>query len=200
MKRFARDMGINVWFRQGGYLFLARTEAVVRRLERSAELHQRFGVPTQVLSPDAARDVVPQLSMKGVLAAAWNPKDAVIFPWPFVWGYARQARDRGVTVEPFTRVTGFDLAHGKVTKVVTDRGAIACERVVLAAGAWSPEIAALAGVRLPNVPHRHEICSSEPLKPFWARWSQCSTLGCTSRSRCAAKSSAAWATRASRAA
>lgn len=58
------------------------------------------------------------------------------------------------------------MAHGKVTKVVTDRGAIACERVVLAAGAWSPEIAALAGVRLPNVPHRHEICSSEPLKPF----------------------------------
>lgn len=166
MKRFARDMGINVWFRQGGYLFLARSEAVVSRLERSARLHNEHGVPTQLLSPDAARDVVPQLSMKGVLAAAWNPKDAVIFPWPFVWGYAQQAAKRGVAVESFTQVTGFEQFDGRITKVLTDRGAIACDRVVIAAGAWSPEVAALAGVSLPNEPHRHEICSTEPLKPF----------------------------------
>jgi sarcosine oxidase subunit beta len=166
MKRFARDMGINVWFRQGGYLFLAKSDAVVKRIERSAALHNLHGVPTQVLSPDAARDVVPQLSMAGVKAAAWNPKDAVIFPWPFVWGYAQQARKRGVTVETFTKVTGFEQSGGRITKVITDRGEIACDRVVLAAGAWSPQISALAGVHLPNEPHRHEICSSEPLKPF----------------------------------
>ncbi|HVG59194.1 MAG TPA: FAD-dependent oxidoreductase, partial [Hyalangium sp.] len=28
MKQFARDLGINVWLRQGGYLFLAKSEAV----------------------------------------------------------------------------------------------------------------------------------------------------------------------------
>jgi sarcosine oxidase subunit beta len=53
-----------------------------------------------------------------------------------------------------------------VRKVKTDRGDIACDTVVLAAGAWSPEIAQLAGVKLPNEPHRHEILSTEPLKPF----------------------------------
>ena len=31
MKRFARDMGINVWFRQGGYLFLAKSDEVVKK-------------------------------------------------------------------------------------------------------------------------------------------------------------------------
>ncbi|HEX3855117.1 MAG TPA: FAD-binding oxidoreductase, partial [Polyangiaceae bacterium] len=39
-------------------------------------------------------------------------------------------------------------------------------RVVNAAGAWSPEVAKLVGVALPNKPHRHEICSTEPLKPW----------------------------------
>jgi sarcosine oxidase subunit beta len=39
-------------------------------------------------------------------------------------------------------------------------------RVINAAGAWSPEVAKLLGVELPNKPHRHEICSSEPLKPW----------------------------------
>jgi sarcosine oxidase subunit beta len=43
---------------------------------------------------------------------------------------------------------------------------VACDRVVLAAGAWSPAIAALAGVHLPSRPYRHEICASEPLKLF----------------------------------
>lgn len=166
MKRFARDMGINVWFRQGGYLFLAKSDAVVARIERSAKLHNDHGVPTQILTPDGARDVVPELSLAGIKAAAYNPKDAVIFPWPFVWGYAQQAEKRGVTVETFTKVTGFELSQGKITKVITDRGEIACDTVVLAAGAWSPSVAQLAGVHLPNEPHRHEICSSEPLKPF----------------------------------
>ena len=35
-----------------------------------------------------------------------------------------------------------------------------------AAGAWSPEVARLVGVALPNRPQRHEILSTEPLKPF----------------------------------
>lgn len=166
MRRFARDMGVNVWFRQGGYLFLAKSDDIVRRIERGAALHNQHGVPTQILRPEAAREVVPQLTLKGVKAAAWNPKDAVVFPWPFLWGYAQQAQKRGVQVETFTDVVGFELGRGKVTKVLTDRGAIACETVVLAAGAWSPEIAKLAGVHLPSQPHRHEICSSEPIKPF----------------------------------
>ena len=34
------------------------------------------------------------------------------------------------------------------------------------AGALSPEVAQLVGIALPNRPHRHEICSSEPLKPW----------------------------------
>src|SRR6478672_1787316 len=32
---FARDMKINVWFRQGGYLFLVRSEEARRQLEAS---------------------------------------------------------------------------------------------------------------------------------------------------------------------
>jgi sarcosine oxidase subunit beta len=166
MKHFAQDMGINVWFRQGGYLFLAKSQAVARRLERSASLHHQHGVPTEILGPEAARALVPQLTMEGVLACAWNPKDAVIFPWPFLWGYGQKAQRRGVSIEPYTRVTGFELGRGRVERVVTDRGPIACETVVVASGAWSPEVARLAGVALPNVPHRHEICSTEPLKPF----------------------------------
>ncbi len=166
MKGFAREMGINVWLRQGGYLFLAKSKAVAQKLARSATLHNKHGVPTELLTPDAAQQIVPQLTIKGVELAAFNKDDGVIFPWPFMWGYAQSCIKRGIKVETFTKVTGFEQSQGRIRKVITDRGEIACDTVVVACGAWSPKIAALAGVKLPSEPHRHEICSSEPLKPF----------------------------------
>ncbi len=165
-KTFARDLGINVWFRAGGYLFLAPDAEHARRLERNAALHNSLGVPTEILSPDGARGVVPELDTKGIVAAAFNPQDGVLFPWPFLWGYANGASQRGVKIETFTRVTGFEMAQGKIAAVKTDRGTIRCQRVVNAAGAWSPQVAKLAGVTLPNEPHRHEILVTEPMKPF----------------------------------
>jgi len=166
MKQFAGEMGINIWLRQGGYLFLTKSQAIAERLERNAKLHNRHGVRTEILSPDAAREHVPQLTLKDIVLAAYHPEDGVIFPWPFLWGYAQSARKRGVRVETFTHVTGLVRSGGQLRTVQTDRGDIAAKTVVLASGAWSPEVARLAGVALPNQPHRHEILSTEPLKPF----------------------------------
>jgi sarcosine oxidase subunit beta len=163
---FAQELGINVWFRRGGYLFLAREPATARRLEEAAALHARHGLRTRVIEPRTATDIVPGLDPTGVLAATFNPDDGVVFPWPFVWGYADGARRLGVRIEPFTPVTGLDVSRGKIERVRTERGSIAARTVVIASGAWSPEVAALAGVKLPNEPHRHEICTCEALKPF----------------------------------
>jgi sarcosine oxidase subunit beta len=89
-----------------------------------------------------------------------------VFPWPFLWGYAARAQALGARVRTFTRVTGFEVSGRRVTAVRTDRGRVACETVVVACGAWSKEVAALAGVALPNRPVRHEILATEPLKPW----------------------------------
>src|SRR5579863_1357025 len=43
-RRFAVDLGVNVWFRQGGYLFLARSAKEVARLEKNIAIQNRCGV------------------------------------------------------------------------------------------------------------------------------------------------------------
>src|SRR6187200_1611053 len=48
---FATEFKINVWLRQGGYLFLARTEKWRLALEASAEVQRRCGLDTRLLSP-----------------------------------------------------------------------------------------------------------------------------------------------------
>jgi sarcosine oxidase subunit beta len=163
---FAAEMGINVWFRQGGYLFLVRSEAARESLEASVAVQRSCGHPTRMLSPKQARKIVPELSLDGVVAASFNPDDAVVFPWPFVWGYAQAAGKLGVRIETFCEVQALETSGGSIAEVVTDKGRIRTRRVVNACGAWSPRIAAMCGVELPNHPHRHEICSSEPLKPW----------------------------------
>jgi sarcosine oxidase subunit beta len=172
---FASEMKINVWFRQGGYLFLARTEDKRRALEGSVKLQNECGLPTRMLTPAEARAIVPELDTSGVVAASYNHDDGVVFPWPFVWGFAQAARKRGVEVATFTEVVGFETKGPRIEGVTlrdVSPGAtspphvVRTNKVVNACGAWSPEIARLLGVELPNKPHRHEICSTEPLKPW----------------------------------
>ena len=175
---FATRMKINVWFRQGGYLFLARTPAIRRSLEQSVALQNDCGLATRMLSPAEARRLVPELDTSHVEAASFNPHDGVVFPWPFVWGYAQAATRLGVEVATFHEVVGFETQGARIDGVVIRRSGppgehldgrtsvLRTHKVVNACGAWSPEIARMLGVELPNKPHRHEICSTEPLKPW----------------------------------
>jgi sarcosine oxidase subunit beta len=178
VREFASKMKINVWFRQGGYLFLARTPAIRERLEKSVALQNECGLSTRMLSPREALRIVPELDAAGLEAASYNADDGVVFPWPFVWGYAQGARKLGVEVATWHEVVGFETSGKRIEGVRLRRcgppgqggGAetvtIRTSKVVNAAGAWSPEVARLLGVELPNRPHRHEICSTEPLKPW----------------------------------
>jgi sarcosine oxidase, subunit beta len=164
-RRFAVDVGVNVWFRQGGYLFLARSAKEVARLERNIGVQNRCGVATRMLDPRAAQDIVPELDLTGIVGAAYNPTDGILFPWPFLWGYARQAAAHGVRIFTQTAVTQLTATSEGYT-LDTPRGTVHARRVINATGAWSPKLAKLIGVDIPTYPIRHEICSSEPLKPF----------------------------------
>ncbi len=109
MKQFARDLGINVWLRQGGYLFLAKTPDVAKRLEKNAALHNKHGVPTRIITADAAREIVPGLTMKGVVTACVQPGGRRHLPLALPVGLrAAAACKKGIKVETFTQVTGFE--------------------------------------------------------------------------------------------
>ncbi len=163
---FAVEMGFNVWFRRDGYLFLARSDEEAARLGEAVEAQREAGVRAVLLEPAEARRIVPELRLDGVVAASFAPDDGVVFPWPFVWGYARALEALGGWVVPFTRVERLEARGGRITAVHTDRGPVRTRHVVLAAGVWSPGLAASVGGSLPNRPHRHEICATEPLRPF----------------------------------
>lgn len=165
-RAMSAELGFNVWFRQGGYLFLAHDEEKAKALKDVVAFHNRNGVKSRYIDAAEAHVLAPEVNLEGVVAATFHPGDGIIFPWAVVFGLAKRCVELGVDVRTFTEVTGFEMAGGRVRVVETSRGRVTCDTVVNAAGCWSTQVAAMAGVKLPNVPVRHEILVTEALKPF----------------------------------
>lgn len=165
-RRLAGATRFNTWFRQGGYLFLARSEDQVSKLKKATAFQNQHGVSTRMLYPEDCRILVPGLNTQGVLAASYNPDDGTLFPWPVVHGLADWLRRRGVKIHLNTQVTGFRNLHARKRVVETSRQDWETQHVVVAAGAWSRDVGAWAGLEIPTHPERHEILVTESLKPF----------------------------------
>jgi sarcosine oxidase subunit beta len=100
---------------------------------------------------------------EGLLAAAYSPTDGHCTPEGVVSGYARAARRAGARLVRGCTVTGIDSSGGSLTRVVTDRGAIATDTVICTAGAWSRGLGAMVGVELPVEPLRRQILTTAPI-------------------------------------
>jgi sarcosine oxidase subunit beta len=157
-ERFGERPGWEIDFKQVGYLFLLSREEDVAEFERALELQHSLGVPSELLTPAGAKEHSPLIDTGGVLAATFCALDGHATPEAVVHGYAAGARRHGAHVVTGCEVTGIESGA-----VNTSRGTIASDCVVCAAGAWSGQVAALAGVELPVEPLRRQIVFSEPI-------------------------------------
>jgi sarcosine oxidase, subunit beta len=165
-RRFGTEFGYNIWFRQGGYLFLAETPAELDRLRAVHEVVVAEGLPSRILSEGEVAARVEGLAPGEVVGGAYLASDGTLYPFPAVWGVYEAARSLGVEVALGVEVRGISSEGGRVARVVTSAGSVATDVVVNAAGGWSAEVSRSAGLDVPNVASRHEILATEPLKPF----------------------------------
>jgi sarcosine oxidase subunit beta len=149
LERFEDELGQPLDLRLSGYLFLLADEADAERFAGDLALQAELGIATRMLRPEEASEIVPGLALDGLCSAVLNPVAGTVTPELVVQGYARRAAERGAVVEQSCPVRRIVVEHGRVAAVETDRGTIATERVVLAAGVWSRELAHSAGFDLP---------------------------------------------------
>jgi len=160
---FGDRPGWDIGLHQDGYLFLLTTEDEVEVFRRNVGLQRANGVPTEWLTAEQARERSPIIEVDGVLAATYCPLDGHASPESVVQGYAFGARQLGVTIRTGAKVTGIRTEAGRVTGVVTDEGVVSTDTVVCTAGAWSREVAAVAGVDLPVTPVLRPVWFTEPV-------------------------------------
>ena len=75
---------------------------------------------------------------KGITSVLHEKKGGYANNTASIYGLAKKAEDLGVRIMTGVEVTGFETGHNSnaVTAVETDRGSIACDRVVIAVGPW----------------------------------------------------------------
>ena len=161
-RRWSEEIGTPLDYREDGYIFLAQTEAEAAIFRANVELQNTMGVPSRLISADDARALVPGMYVDDIKAFAYNASDGRATPHEATMGYAKRARELGVTFREGVDVTSIDVRGARVHAVTTSDGRIEADAVVNAAGPWSGQVGALAGVDVPVRPYRREIFISEP--------------------------------------
>ncbi len=155
--------GERVWFGAGS-LEVATTPERMQELRRRQGYARAFGLEdTELLSPAETAALSPLLDPTTILGAYRVPSDGAGNGVAIATALARRAEGAGVTFDGGVTVTGFDVRDGRVHGVVTDRGTIECERVLLCAGIWGPSVGDLAGVPVPLVAVQHQLVWTDPV-------------------------------------
>ena len=168
LERFESEFETDIDFKQSGYLFLL-SESEVEVFRAAVALQQSLGVPSELITAETARDMVPGIRIHDVAAATFCPWDGSCTPESVALGYARAASRRGAAVVQGCSVTGIAASNGRIEGVTTTDGFVKTPEVVLTAGVWSPELAAPLGIRMPVQPVKRYVWLTRGSDPFPCR-------------------------------
>ena len=141
-----------------GYLFVAHTHDTLERLRANVAVQNAAGIPSRIVDPAAAAELVPGLRIDSVVGASWCAED----------GYFDRPQS---VVEAFAR--GLDVRLASVTelhpdgaawRLVTSQGPVAARAVVVAAGVETATLVAPLGLALPIEPEERHLFLSDPIR------------------------------------
>ena len=153
--RFARDLGVDLGLRWGGQLEWEATTEGAGLLQERVKTLQEWGYPCRMIDEAELRHLEPGLSPGPVAAAALCPADGHVDPQKVVDACLLRASQEESRLQTETQVIGLTQARQsqgqtRIESVQTDQGEIPCDVVVLAAGVGTTELAAMAGINIPQ--------------------------------------------------
>ncbi|MCC9623835.1 FAD-binding oxidoreductase [Thalassospira sp. MA62] len=145
-----RDAGlVDAVHKKAGAMAVYRSEAGRRSVDYAIDLRRRNGIKLRDLTRDEVRDIEPDLApifACGVMEEDWGH---VIDPHKIVTGIFKHFMDRGGKFET-AEITNFVFHDGKPGAAVSQVGDLyAFDKVVVASGAWSKNLAKQLGSTVP---------------------------------------------------
>lgn len=147
--------GPDIGFKRGGYLMISDAGGEAA-MEANHRLQVSLGVNAELLDRATLKARFPSLNADDVALAVHSPDDGWIDPAAALQGLRRKARSLGATYVN-DRVVSWRGDGNKATETTLASGAtMTADAFVLAAGAWSGEVAAMIGLKLPIEPLSRE--------------------------------------------
>ena len=154
LQEIGAETGINYDRATRGVLKIYRSAESLGNAERSCAFLAQSGLLFERISPERAVEIEPALrETKPTLAGAlYFARDEVGDCNKFTQGLAAACAAKGVKLRFGETVQSIETSGGKVTGVVTDKGRIAADTVVVALGSFSAPLLARNGIRVPIYP------------------------------------------------
>ncbi len=162
-----RDLGLSV---DSGGIEVARTDERMDELQRRMTSATAWGVEAQLLTPEQVEELVPFINTDVIKGGFYCPSVSVVDSLETGTVMRKKAMDKGA-LQVFANTEVLDLVtedshvpgQRQISAVVTDRGTIEAEYVVIACGIWSNRVANMAGAYIPLVPAVHQMADVGPI-------------------------------------
>lgn len=148
-------------FREAGVLYLANSAKDMADFEGWMVHARAHGLDTRILTRAALEARLPNRA--GWVGGILTPSDARAEPWRAVPALAVALARMGAVVAEDCAVRGIDVQAGRVAGVVSERGRVRADRVVVAGGAWSSLLLRRHGIGLPQLAVRATVSATVPL-------------------------------------
>ncbi len=161
-------------YHQSGSLRLAHSELRMQEFQRAAAMGRYQGMDIEILSPEETKARYPFLETHDLAGALYDPNDGDIDPAQLTQALAKGAREMGCAILRFTPATGV-TQDGEGWIVHTEKGDIACDYVVNAAGYYAQRVGEwfkpYGGRTVPMMVMSHQYLLSEEV-PEVVAWSK----------------------------
>lgn len=149
--------GADAGFREQGYLILASAEGRPVLLENAA-VQRATGATTQILGPSELATRFPWLTIEGLTAGGYGPTaEGWLDPASLRSLFRKSAAASGARFIN-GNVTGIARSANAIQTIQLDDGrTVACGTLIIAAGAWSGEVAQMAALPLPVAPKKRFV-------------------------------------------
>jgi sarcosine oxidase, subunit beta len=148
-------------FHEDGYLFVSGRQEMVDKLRHAADLQRSLGLTdVHMLDPGQIEETIPWLSGEGLVGGCWTPSDGHVTPPDGVAALSKAARKLGVRFQESWPVR--EVVKSLDGWVVKGPEEIAAERVVIAAGYWTPALVRPFGLELTIRPMPLYAAITEP--------------------------------------
>ncbi len=160
--------GDDIWWNQGGYIFLAFTEEDEKMLKDTVKLQRSFGLNIDFLDTEKVKELIPGINDRGLLGGTYSPEDGNASPLLSLHSFFRLSKDLGVEYHFNEKVIDIITKKNKVIGIKSKRGKYKTKFVINAAGAHAKDIGNMVGVHTPVDPESHEAGITEPVKKFFS--------------------------------
>lgn len=153
----------NVGYRQSGIMFTTRTDEQMAGYESWFNSVKGLNLDSKLLLPREIANLVPHGNTQWA-GAVYTPSDGCAEPTLAASAIAKAAIAKGAIILEDCAVRTLSLSAGKVSGVVTEKGEIKCDRVLLAGGLWSRRFLGNLNINLPTLPLICSVIRTAPMQ------------------------------------